>query len=86
MARILGISQPQVHNVLKGVRRLQPQFADRFMEKFGVSLLDLLLDSELLGGSKARNGHSSHSPDSHPTPRKPAARELSERRNRERAG
>jgi transcriptional regulator with XRE-family HTH domain len=47
LARLLGISQPQIHHVLKGTRRLQPEFADRIMARFGVSVLDLLQEEEL---------------------------------------
>ena len=47
LARLLGISQPQIHHVLKGTRRLQPEFADRVMARFGVTVLDLLQETEL---------------------------------------
>jgi plasmid maintenance system antidote protein VapI len=47
LARILGISQPQMHNVLKGVRGLRPPLADRFLRKFGITALELLSDAEL---------------------------------------
>jgi plasmid maintenance system antidote protein VapI len=47
LARLLGISQPQIHHVLKGTRRLQPEFADRVMARFGVTVLDLLQEAEL---------------------------------------
>jgi plasmid maintenance system antidote protein VapI len=47
LARILGISQPQMHNVLKGVRGLRPALADRFLRKFGITALELLSDVEL---------------------------------------
>jgi plasmid maintenance system antidote protein VapI len=42
LARLLGISQSQVHNVLKGARRLQPELADHIMYSLGVTVLDLL--------------------------------------------
>ena len=42
LARLLGISQPQIHNVLKGRRRLQADLADRLLEKFCIDLRDLL--------------------------------------------
>ena len=86
LARILGISQPQVHNVLKGVRRLQPQFADRFMEKFRVSVLDLLQESELSAVLNVRHEHLDQSDSAKPMPRKPAARQLVQRPHRERTG
>jgi plasmid maintenance system antidote protein VapI len=47
LARLLGISQSQVHNVLKGARKLQPELADHLMSKLGVSMLDLLEVGEL---------------------------------------
>jgi plasmid maintenance system antidote protein VapI len=46
-ARILGISQPQVHNVLKGARKLKPELADHIMSRLDISVLDLLESSEL---------------------------------------
>lgn len=42
LARVVGVSQPQIHNVLKGKRRLQPVLADRLLEKFNLDLLELL--------------------------------------------
>jgi hypothetical protein len=50
----MGISQPQIHNVLKGTRKLQPQFADRIMDKFGISVLDLLEDGEVSSEALSR--------------------------------
>lgn len=47
LSRILGISQSQTHNVLKGARRLQMQLADRIMAKLGLSAMDLLSEDEL---------------------------------------
>jgi plasmid maintenance system antidote protein VapI len=47
LARILGISQSQTHNVLKGARRLQMQLADRILTKLGLSAMDLLNEGEL---------------------------------------
>ena len=54
LARLLGISQPQIHHVLKGTRRLQPEFADRIMARFGVTVLDLLQDIELSSELRSR--------------------------------
>ena len=42
LARILGISQPQLHNVLKGARKLNSDLADRLLGKFGVDVRDLI--------------------------------------------
>jgi plasmid maintenance system antidote protein VapI len=47
LARLLGISQPQIHNVLKGARSLQPALADRMLLRFGITILELLSDAEL---------------------------------------
>ena len=42
LARILGISQSQVHNVLKGARKLKPELADHLMSRLDISVLDLI--------------------------------------------
>ena len=42
LARILGVSQPQIHNVLKGARKLTPELADRILLKLNVNLLELI--------------------------------------------
>jgi len=47
LARILGISQPQIHNVLKGARKMRPELADRLIRKFDMSVLDLLEPGEI---------------------------------------
>jgi len=47
LARMLAVSQPQIHNVLKGARKLRPELADRLMWKFSMSVLQLLEDAEL---------------------------------------
>jgi transcriptional regulator with XRE-family HTH domain len=41
LARLIGISQPHVHNVLKGVRNLSPEIFDSILKYFQISLLDL---------------------------------------------
>jgi transcriptional regulator with XRE-family HTH domain len=41
LARRIGVSQPHVHNVLKGVRNLSPEIFDSMLEHFQISLLDL---------------------------------------------
>jgi hypothetical protein len=53
LARMLRVSQPQIHNVLKGVRRLTPDLADNLLICFGMTVLDLLDTSELRTGSGA---------------------------------
>jgi hypothetical protein len=47
LAKILGVSQPQIHNVLKGARKLRPELADRLIRKFEMSVLDLLEPGEI---------------------------------------
>ena len=47
LARILGVSQPQLHNVLKGARTLQWELADRLLKNFGLTLADLFTDDEM---------------------------------------
>jgi len=42
LAKRLGYSQPQVHNVLKGERGLTPQFADTVLRVFDMQIEDLL--------------------------------------------
>lgn len=42
LAKALGVSQPHVHNILKGVRILSPDIGDQILEKLNLSLLDLL--------------------------------------------
>lgn len=40
-ARLIGISQPHAHNVLKGVRNLSPEVFDLVLKYFHLSLVDL---------------------------------------------
>jgi hypothetical protein len=54
----LQVSQPQIHNVLKGVRKLTPELADRILQSFEMTVLDLLGSSEIaahLAGRHADN-------------------------------
>jgi transcriptional regulator with XRE-family HTH domain len=46
LARLAGLSQSHVHNVLKGARILSPTVADRILKTLGLSVLDLLEDSQ----------------------------------------
>lgn len=50
LARLLGVSQPQIHNVLKGVRRLHPDLADRMITKLGLTAVQLFNGPELEAG------------------------------------
>lgn len=47
LARVLHVSQPQIHNVLKGARKLTPELADRLLQCFGMTIVDLLNRSDL---------------------------------------
>jgi hypothetical protein len=42
LARLIGTSQPQLHNVLKGARPLKQGLADALLRHFQIGLLDLL--------------------------------------------
>jgi transcriptional regulator with XRE-family HTH domain len=42
LARLAGISQPHLHNVLKGIRKLSPEIGDRILAALRLSVLDLL--------------------------------------------
>jgi hypothetical protein len=44
LAKLAGVSQPHMHNVLAGKRGLEQGLADRVLEVFGLSLEDLLLE------------------------------------------
>lgn len=55
LARLTGISQPHVHNVLKGVRILSPEIADIILRKLGMSLLDLIDADEFESALASRN-------------------------------
>ena len=89
LARLIGVSQPQLHNVLKGKRKLQTKLADRILQKFGLSVLDLFHQTELreqliahpgsLQEDWAVSGLPSSSPVTEPCPRKPLVREVARR-------
>lgn len=51
LARLTGISQPHLHNVLKGARSLSWDSADQILEHLNLSLSDLLSGSEPGTGS-----------------------------------
>jgi hypothetical protein len=53
-ARLIGISQPHVHNVLKGVRKLSPNIFDLALKYFHLSLLDLIPSTELEAHLRSR--------------------------------
>ena len=47
LARITGVSQPHIHNVLKGKRLLSPQLADEVLRKLRVDVRDLFRPDEI---------------------------------------
>ncbi len=47
LARLTGISQPHIHNVLKGARVLSPEIADQILETLKISIFDLFQATEL---------------------------------------
>ena len=91
LARLIGVSQPQLHNVLKGKRRLQTELADRILQKFDMSVLDLFHETELreqliappnaqLRGSwEVITGLKRSGTDPDPCTRKPLSREVARR-------
>jgi len=54
-ARSVGISQPHVHNVLKGVRNLSPEFFDLALKYFHLDMLDLIPLPELEANLRNRS-------------------------------
>ncbi len=42
LARMTGISQPHMHNVLKGARALTPEVGDLILHELKLDLLDLV--------------------------------------------
>jgi plasmid maintenance system antidote protein VapI len=63
LARLTGISQPQVHNLLKGARKLSPESADIILEALHLSVLDLLTPADLRAWQSNAN---SMTPSPHP--------------------
>src|SRR5260370_31358063 len=55
-ARLIGISQPHAHNVLKGARKLSPEIFDSILKTFKMSLLDLAPVEDLEANLKQRQG------------------------------
>jgi transcriptional regulator with XRE-family HTH domain len=48
LARISGISQPHIHNVLKGKRVLSLEMSDAILRQLRIDLLDLMKPEDLL--------------------------------------
>ena len=42
LARMTGVSQPHMHNVLKGKRLFSPAMADRILDHLQIDVLELL--------------------------------------------
>lgn len=42
LARMIGISQPHMHHILKGVRSLSLENADRILRRLNLTVLDLI--------------------------------------------
>jgi hypothetical protein len=55
-ARLIGISQPHAHNVLKGVRNLSPEIFDLILKYLHLSLLDLAAIEEIEAHLQRRRG------------------------------
>ncbi len=51
LARMAGISQPHVHNVLKGKRLISLELADALLHAVRLDLADLVHDDEFTGGA-----------------------------------
>ncbi len=47
LARLSGISQPHIHNVLKGAKILSPELEDQILFTLRLSILDLYTEEEL---------------------------------------
>lgn len=47
LARALQVSQPHMHNVLKGLRKLSPELADQLLLHFGITVADLFEPGEI---------------------------------------
>jgi transcriptional regulator with XRE-family HTH domain len=54
LARITGVSQPHMHNVLKGTRTFSPHMADTILGLLDLDLLDLIEPDELLEWRRRR--------------------------------
>lgn len=50
IARLSGLSQPHIHNVLKGKRSLSADAADAILLAVQLDMLDLFEPSELIAG------------------------------------
>jgi transcriptional regulator with XRE-family HTH domain len=73
-ARRIGVSQPHIHNVLKGIRSLTPELADRILAAMNVSVFELARPVELSRGLELVTSpdFAFPLPEEEPAPRKPA--------------
>ena len=60
LARLVGVSQSQLHNVLKGVRPLKQGLADALLKHFQIGLLDLLREGESGANESRLYGEATH--------------------------
>ncbi len=85
LAKLVGISQPQIHNVLKGARKLNVELADRLLSTFNLNLVGLLQDEEIAEEHAGRQAAGSYAevpgPASPVTPRRQPQRESHSRRS-----
>ena len=56
LARLVGVSQPHIHNILKGIRVLTPDIGDRILAELNMSIFDLA-DSYWKTPDKDTAGH-----------------------------
>ena len=54
LARLTGVSQPHMHNVLKGKRVFSLEMMDRVLAQLHLDLLDLIEPGELLEWQRRR--------------------------------
>jgi len=52
LARMIGLSQPHMHNVLKGKRLFSLETTDEILRQLGLEVLDLIEPGELLDWSR----------------------------------
>lgn len=57
LAKLTDISQPHIHNVLKGTRKFSPEIADSILRKLGLTILDLFDAGELVAHLSKSSPH-----------------------------
>ena len=65
LARLIGVSQPHFHNVLKGMRIFSTGMADQILRRLRIDLIQLLSDGEMAAALLPRPLHTSGC---HPVP------------------